>query len=84
MHKDDYLIRFPFCSSTEPEYAKYRVLLRKEFSELNDAAYNAMRLKVLQSLLQIPTIYSSEAFAHLEFTARANIEQEITELSVFL
>lgn len=55
--------------------------MRKEFPGLNDDSYNKMRLNVLQSLLLVPTIYSSEAFAHLEFTARANIEKEIAELS---
>lgn len=54
--------------------------MRKEFPELDDEAYNKMRLKVLQSLVTIPVIYSSEAFASLEFTARANIEKEVTEL----
>lgn len=71
----------PFCSSSERDYARYRELLRKEFPDLDDDAYNKMRLKVLQSLLMVPTIYSSEAFAHLEFTARANIEKEVLELT---
>lgn len=71
---------FP-SSSNDEQYANYKKLLREEFSELNDGAYRAMRLKVLQSFLLIPMIYCSEAFAQLEFTARANIEKEIAELS---
>lgn len=69
------------CRSPEEQYLDYRNLLRQEFSDMDDESYKRMRLKVLQSFLLIPMIYFSEAFAHLEFTARANIEKEIEELT---
>lgn len=67
--------------ASDGEYSKYRELLRREFPDMDDDSYNKMRVNVLQPLLLIPTIYSSEAFAHLEATARSNIGKEIAELS---
>ncbi|XP_055836812.1 uncharacterized protein LOC129905365 [Episyrphus balteatus] len=67
--------------SPPEEYNRYRELLRKEYSHLDDASYKKMRLKVLETFLMIPTIFATNDFqSKFEETARKNIIKEIEEL----
>lgn len=65
------------------EYKNYTKLLRKEFFHLDDTNYKQMRLKLLQTFLTIPTIYSTQKFQEsYENIARTNIKNEIEELKI--
>lgn len=67
--------------STPEEYKRYRELLRKEYSHLDDSSYTKMRLKVLETFLMIPTIFATDCFrTKFEETARKNILKEIEDL----
>ncbi|XP_055916069.1 uncharacterized protein LOC129948943 [Eupeodes corollae] len=67
--------------SSPEEYKRYRELLRKEYSHLDDSSYTKMRLKVLQTFLMIPTIFSTNEFqTKFEETARKNVDTEIKDL----
>ncbi|EDW74374.1 uncharacterized protein Dwil_GK21420 [Drosophila willistoni] len=63
------------------EYKRYTKLLRLEYTNLDDANYKAMRVKVLETLLMIPSIYATaEYHEKYEDLARSNIRNEIAEL----
>lgn len=67
--------------SSPEEYKRYRQLLREEYSYLDDSSYTKMRLKVLETFLMIPTIFSTNDFkSKFEDVARKNIVNEIEEL----
>ncbi|XP_037954100.1 uncharacterized protein LOC119684195 [Teleopsis dalmanni] len=64
-------------------YKSYSQLLRREYFHMNDESYRLMRLKVLETLLKIPNIFSTEEYQNkYEETARINIEEEISTLRV--
>ncbi|XP_017147576.2 uncharacterized protein LOC117185869 [Drosophila miranda] len=68
-------------ASSPEEYKHYTTLLRSEYANLDDATYKAMRIKVLETLLLIPSIYATgEYHDKYEEQARANIRSEILEL----
>ncbi|EDW08486.1 uncharacterized protein LOC6578643 [Drosophila mojavensis] len=63
------------------EYKHYTQLLRHEYANLDDESYKMMRVKVLETLLLIPSIYATaEYHEKYEELARANIQNEIREL----
>lgn len=67
--------------SSPEEYKRYRELLRKEYCHLDDSSYTKMRLKVLETFLMIPNIFSTNEFqTKFEDIARKNIVNEIEEL----
>lgn len=67
--------------SSPEEYKRYRELLRKEYCHLGDSSYTKMRLKVLETFLMIPNIFSTNEFqTKFEDIARKNIVNEIEEL----
>lgn len=61
-------------------------LLRQEYAQMNDKQYNSMRLKFLETFLNVlPCIYSTKKFRDLfEETAKANITAEIEELKLLV
>lgn len=63
-------------------FKSYTALLRQEYSHMNDKQYNSMRLKFLETFLNVlPCIYATTKFRDLyEETAKANITGEIEEL----
>lgn len=68
---------FRFSSSPE-DYATYAQSLQKEY-DCNDS-YRRDRLKMLKTLLMIPSIYSSELLRErFEASARRNIQNEIED-----
>ncbi|XP_053677093.1 uncharacterized protein LOC128727231 [Anopheles nili] len=65
------------------EYKQYTEQLRAECTPEDVSSYDKMRLKLLQTLSRIPTIYLTKEFnERFEDVARANIEQEIKDLQV--
>ncbi|XP_030377750.1 uncharacterized protein LOC115626501 [Scaptodrosophila lebanonensis] len=63
------------------EYKHYTQLLRYEYANMSDENYKMMRVKVLETLLLIPSIYATPSYHEkYEERARANIRQEISEL----
>jgi len=68
-------------SAPPEEYKHYTQLLRHEYANLDDETYKSMRVKVLETLLIIPCIYSTpEYHEKYEELARTNIRNEIREL----
>ncbi|KAH8346410.1 hypothetical protein KR084_012205 [Drosophila pseudotakahashii] len=68
-------------AASPEEYKHYTTLLRSEYANLDDATYKAMRIKVLETLLMIPSIYATGDYHDkYEELARANIRSEIGEL----
>ncbi|XP_049293826.1 uncharacterized protein LOC125769254 [Anopheles funestus] len=67
---------------TSPEdYKQYTQQLRNECPVEDVNSYDKMRLKLLQTLNRIPSIYTTKEFCdRYETIARANIEQEIKDL----
>ncbi|XP_077288542.1 uncharacterized protein LOC143912952 [Arctopsyche grandis] len=63
------------------EYVEYITDIEKEYSNMPAHFYRSLRLKVLQTLLLIPKIYSTDLFYEkYETQARENIEKEINEV----
>uniref|UniRef100_W8C032 Uncharacterized protein n=1 Tax=Ceratitis capitata TaxID=7213 RepID=W8C032_CERCA len=68
-------------AASSENYNRYCQLLRKEYGHMSDDDYKNMRLKVLQTLLSIPNIFSTTEFqTRFEATARANMKDEISTL----
>lgn len=67
---------FHFSSSPD-DYATYSQSLQKEYGS---DSYRKDRLKMLKTLLMIPSIYSSELLREkFEASARRNIQNEIED-----
>uniref|UniRef100_A0A182MM00 Uncharacterized protein n=1 Tax=Anopheles culicifacies TaxID=139723 RepID=A0A182MM00_9DIPT len=65
------------------EYKQYTQQLRNECPAEEVNSYDKMRLKLLQTLNSIPSIYTTKEFSdRFERIARANIEQEIKDLQL--
>nr|XP_049467174.1 uncharacterized protein LOC120961484 [Anopheles coluzzii] len=63
------------------EYKQYTQQLRNECPEKDVSSYDKMRLKLLQALSRIPSIYMTAQFSErFESAAQTNIEQEIKDL----
>ncbi|XP_040170566.1 uncharacterized protein LOC120904536 isoform X2 [Anopheles arabiensis] len=63
------------------EYKQYTQQLRNECPAEDVSSYDKMRLKLLQALSRIPSIYMTAQFSErFESAARTNIEQEIKDL----
>lgn len=70
-------------AASSEDYKRYCQLLRMEYEHMSDEDYKNMRLKVLQTLLSIPNIFSTADFqTRYEASARANMKAEISTLKV--
>ncbi|XP_069681568.1 uncharacterized protein [Periplaneta americana] len=67
---------------SDPEqYAEYTAKVQQEYAFLPESMYRSLRLKVLQSFLQIPNIFATKEFREkFESKARANIQKEVESL----
>ncbi|XP_050424166.1 uncharacterized protein LOC126835543 isoform X2 [Adelges cooleyi] len=60
------------------DYDKYTNYVREEYDFIDDKTYKELRVKVLESFLQIPNIYATKIFRDkYELIARNNIQREI-------
>ncbi|KAJ6642784.1 hypothetical protein Bhyg_07738 [Pseudolycoriella hygida] len=67
--------------STPDEYKVFAIQLQKEYVHMDENSYKNMRLKILQTFLTIPYIFSTEILrSKFEEIARTNIKNEILEL----
>jgi predicted metal-dependent HD superfamily phosphohydrolase len=70
-------------AASRDRYVGYATAIRQEYIHVPQAEFRAGRAKVLQSLLDRPTIYSTpHARQHWEAQARRNIADEIAQLTV--
>uniref|UniRef100_A0A336MYG1 CSON009582 protein n=2 Tax=Culicoides sonorensis TaxID=179676 RepID=A0A336MYG1_CULSO len=72
-----------YLGVSPPETYKTQIeLLRKDYPHMNDKQYNSMRLKFLETFLNVlPCIYSTSKFRDLyEETAKKNVSNEVQEL----
>jgi len=68
----------------ESEYIAYAQAIRQEYSWVKDAEYKIKRKRILEKFLEQDKIYlTDKAFEMLETKARANIINEILELSTY-
>ncbi|MCL6525346.1 MAG: hypothetical protein K6T57_00560 [Thermaceae bacterium] len=66
----------------EPKtYRAYAQAIRQEYAWVPEALFRERRAQVLQTFLSRERIYQTEAFAHLEPTARENLQQELEALA---
>jgi len=68
--------------AAEPErYADYVATVRREYAHVPDDLFAAGRARILGDLLAKPTVFHTDhARTHWEARARANVEQELSEL----
>ncbi|XP_053664108.1 uncharacterized protein LOC128713275 [Anopheles marshallii] len=67
--------------TSSEDYKQYIEQLRNECPAADVNTYDKMRLKLLQTMGRIPSIYMTKEFSdRFESIARANIEQEIKDL----
>lgn len=65
----------------EPQYRKYSVDIRKEYSAVPEVMYRAGRIKILEGFLERPRIYRTELMhRERDDQARANLFGELQEL----
>jgi predicted metal-dependent HD superfamily phosphohydrolase len=70
-------------SAEERRYARYAADIRREYASVEDGAYRAGRMKVLQAFLDRPRIYRTDRmFTAAEEAARRNLRAEIARLSL--
>lgn len=71
-------------SRTPGAYRRYAAAVREEYAHVPDAAFATGRSRILRELLAAPQLYSTpKGQALWESTARANVEQELSELLPF-
>jgi predicted metal-dependent HD superfamily phosphohydrolase len=61
-------------------YAAYVAAVRAEYAWVDDAGWRSGRARVLRSLLDLPSLFSTGPFAAREAAARANLEAELAAL----
>ncbi|KAK7790154.1 hypothetical protein R5R35_002625 [Gryllus longicercus] len=67
--------------SAPEKYSVYVAKIKKEYAFLPESMYKSLRIKVLESLLQIPNIYATREFREkYENQARRNVEDEVKSL----
>lgn len=64
-------------ASPAPAYAAYASAVREEYGHLDDAAFTAGRLAVLESLLELPALFRTPTAQPWEAPARANLTAEL-------
>jgi predicted metal-dependent HD superfamily phosphohydrolase len=64
------------------EYSRYVAGVRREYDWVSDADWRAGRAAVLRSFMERPAIYHTNEYTALETPARANMEAEISALSI--
>lgn len=71
-----------YLGASPEQYQILTKFLREDYKHFNDRQYNSMRLKFLETFLNVlPCIYSTQKFRELfEETAKANITKEVEEL----
>jgi predicted metal-dependent HD superfamily phosphohydrolase len=75
-------IDLSILGADESRYREYEVQIRREYEWVEEDAFRRGRIKVLQSFLNRPFIYSTDHFrALLETVARRNLKHEIEGLS---
>jgi predicted metal-dependent HD superfamily phosphohydrolase len=68
--------------ATPVQYLAYHRSIRREYNWVSDAAYQAGRVRVLESFLQRDRLYHTDLlFNQLESIARNNIKTEILQLT---
>jgi predicted metal-dependent HD superfamily phosphohydrolase len=67
----------------ESEYDDYTSLVRAEYRHVDEESFRSGRARILQGLLRQPTLFrTGYGRAHWEQPARANMERELSRLSV--
>lgn len=67
-------------AATPQDYKKYRLLLRQEYTQVDDLTYLRARRLVVRSLLARPTVFHSPLGQAWESRARENLEAELAKL----
>ncbi len=62
-------------------YDRYRAAVREEYGFLDEDTWRAGRSSVLRSLLALPRLYGTPAFADREVQARHNVAAELRSLT---
>ena len=66
----------------EHRYAEYAAAIRREYAHVPDDAFRAGRARVIQALLDLPSIYRLPPLKSAwEARARANLKAELTALA---
>ncbi|WP_229067853.1 metal-dependent phosphohydrolase [Actinoplanes sp. DH11] len=69
-------------AADEEKYARYTSAIRREYAHVPDDAFRAARTRVLEALLELPSIYRHpEIRAEWEDRAQANLKKELEELA---
>lgn len=68
-------------AADEERYAEYTQGVRREYQHVSDEDFRRGRARILRDLLAAPSLFNTSfAKQHWEKRARANVEQELTEL----
>ena len=67
-------------AATPQDYKKYRLLLRQEYTQVDDLAYLRARRLVVRALLARPSVFHSPLGQAWESRARENLEAELAKL----
>jgi predicted metal-dependent HD superfamily phosphohydrolase len=71
-------------ASDDRAYAEYAAAIRREYAHVPDDAFRAGRARVLQALLELPSIYRRPSLREAwESAARANLTAELRTLLPF-
>ena len=62
------------------QYQVYSEAIRQEYTTIPDDIYRAGRVAILQRFLSRPQLFLTPNFGHLEVSARANLQKEVTIL----
>lgn len=64
------------------DYADYVSAVRREYSFVDDAAWQGGRAAVLRSLLALPRLFRTVPMAHRDVVARYNLTEELRMLTI--
>lgn len=67
-------------AATPQDYKKYRLLLREEYTQVDDLSYLRARRLVVRALLARPNVFHSPLGQAWESRARENLEAELAKL----